>query len=146
MTPKRLARTFFVVLVSLQAFLFNVVFADVSIVKPEGGETYQPNASGQVSMDIVWEDDGKTPSMDEITTFTFTLLYGSNLDMDTLLTLKKDVPVDDITVEDNQYKYTVSISTAKIGNGQYFIQVYAAAKGYGYTNHYTCLLYTSRCV
>lgn len=124
------------VLVQLLARLL-LVQADVSIVKPEQGDSYKPTSDGgSVKINIVWEDDANLPSVPSYDYFTFKLLYGPSYDMD-LISQIEEVSPTKVVHQDSQYTYTANFVSSKLGNGQFFIQVYAFSKNLGWTIHYS---------
>ncbi|CDO91818.1 unnamed protein product [Kluyveromyces dobzhanskii CBS 2104] len=116
---------------------FSIVHADVSIVKPTSGSSYKANSDGEsVDIEIVWEESADLPSLSSFDYYTFTLLYGNNSDM-VIIDAVEEVTSSNITTSDSQYTYTVSFSSTKMGDGQFFVQVYAFSSELGYTIHYS---------
>lgn len=109
-------------------WLATFVVADFSITAPKLGQSFQSGAS----VKITWEDDGKSPSLDDLKSVTVTLLTGTS---GTTLSpqgvkLKDGVNPDDGSV-------TVTIPATAGANGYYTIQLYSILTNGGYTIHYT---------
>ncbi|OUM54646.1 hypothetical protein BVG19_g4063 [[Candida] boidinii] len=119
-------------LLILISFLISYVKADVNILEPAKGSTFNVSGSS-VSVEVQWDDSGENLDLSsEVLSYTFTLLTGTNLDMTKVTVLSSKVAPDSIT------NYTMSFDIdADVGaSGSYFIQIYAQAKN-GYTLHYT---------
>lgn len=107
------------------------VKADVSMVKPQTGATYKVSGSS-VDIDVMWEDDGNSPTLDEVSTYSFTLCSGPNSNIEAIKTLATRIKASDIS----DYTYTLTIPETLSENGIYYVQV--LAKGtFGYTIHYS---------
>ncbi|KAG0653363.1 Cell wall synthesis protein kre9 precursor [Monosporozyma unispora] len=120
--------------------LLNFVIADVTIYSPAKGKTFKASG-GSVTIPLKWIDDGNYPPLKKVEYYTFSLCYGPNSDVKCYYTIGKQVTPDDITVtkgtEGNLYSYDSIIPAAAVGNGQFYIQVYAVVKGEGDTIHYS---------
>ena len=115
--------------------------ADVSIQTPEQGSSYSPGSDGTISIDLEWVDDTASPTLDQITYYTFTLCTGPNDEIVNVKTLASQITASQLTIDssgdDKKYGYTLSIPKAVTGNGQYYIQVFAWLDNEGSTIHYT---------
>lgn len=129
-----------VLLSLLLSCLFHSAVADVTIYSPAKGKSYKASG-GSVTVPLKWIDDGNYPPLKKIQYYTFALCYGPNSDVSNVHYIAKQISPDDITVtkgtEGNLYSYDSIIPAATVGNGQFYIQVYAVVKGEGDTIHYT---------
>ena len=121
--------------------LFHGVQADVTISSPTSDKTYTA-VGGSVTVPLKWFDDSNYPPLDKIESYTFSLCYGPNTDISNVYTIGKQIPSTDITVTTNGdskiYSYDSVIPASIVGNGQFYIQVYAVVKGQqGDTIHYS---------
>lgn len=120
--------------------LLNLVTADVTVYSPAKGKTFKASG-GAVTVPVKWIDDGNYPPLKKVEFYTFSLCYGPNSDVDNVYTIGKQITPDEITVtkstDGNLYSYDGVIPAASVGNGQFYIQVYAVVKGEGDTIHYT---------
>ena len=66
---------------SLISILLPVVFADVQFTYPSAGARI-PVSVGTIN--VQWQDSGKTPPIGELTTYTLDLMVGGNNDEDML--------------------------------------------------------------
>lgn len=120
------------------AYMIQLVLGDVSVAKPEFGDKYVPQSNGRVEIEVVWKENGYPPTLDEVTFYSINLLYGSNSEISLVKKLAEEVPGSSIIESDEgEFKYTVDFSQRDVGNGQFFIQIYAYASDYGYTIHYS---------
>lgn len=121
----------------LLSLLSKIAFADVSIVAPGAGETFTAR-SGTVSVQLQWVDSKNQPALSDVTSYSFSLCSGPNNDITCVATLASSVDASDVAVDsDGTYSYTARFSAGVVGDGQFFIQVYAQIDGFGHTNHYT---------
>ena len=121
--------------------LFHAVQADVTISSPTKGETYTATG-GSVTVPLKWFDDSNYPPLDKIEYYTFSLCYGPNTDINNVYTIGKQISSNDITVTTSgdgtkTYSYDSIIPASVVGNGQFYIQVYAVVKNEGDTIHYS---------
>ncbi|GAV51375.1 hypothetical protein ZYGR_0AD05580 [Zygosaccharomyces rouxii] len=105
--------------------LINIVLADVSVISPKKGDTFSPSG-GKVSIDVQWEDNGAPPEMNQIVYYSITLNNGPNEKINNVGYLKNKMNPSDVQESNGTYSVTVEIDAAKYGDGQYFLQVYAA--------------------
>lgn len=120
--------------------LFRGVMADVTISSPTKGKTYTASG-GSVTVPLEWIDDSNYPTLDKIEYYTFSLCYGPNSAISNVYTIGKQIPSSDITVTtsggNKMYSYDSIIPASIVGDGQFYIQVYAVVKGEGDTIHYS---------
>ncbi|CUS24705.1 LAQU0S18e02388g1_1 [Lachancea quebecensis] len=116
-----------------------LVAADVAIVSPGEGEKFAASGSS-VSITVKWNEDHVTPLLSKVLGYQFLLCYGSNDEV-----ICPDGLVDKAKLSDLEkgsettYSYSASFSSSLVGNGQYFIQVFAqlSEDSSQYTIHYT---------
>lgn len=123
----------FLSLVSWVCTLFYAVHADISLARPGISSSFS-GSSGTVSIVVQWIESGSTPTLDDVDTYTFTLITGPNGDQEAVGTLEKQIPALSIT----DFTHTVEFSSSLCGNGLFYIQVYAnLLKGAGHSTKYT---------
>lgn len=119
---------------------FHGVHADVAVSSPTEGKIYTA-IGGSVTVPLRWIDDSNYPPLDKIKYYTFSLCYGPNSDISNVYTIGKQVLSSDITVTTSDggkvYSYDSVIPASIVGNGQFYIQVYAVVEGEGDTIHYS---------
>ncbi|CCH63106.1 hypothetical protein TBLA_0J01080 [Henningerozyma blattae CBS 6284] len=115
------------------------VFADINILAPVKDATFSPAAGATaVSIELEWIDSGSYPTMNDITYLSFVLEQGPNSSIEPVGTLAQKIPPSAVTKDSsNNYFYTVTVDGTLIGDGQYYIQIYAVVDGAGNTIHYT---------
>lgn len=86
----------------------------------------------KVEISISWEDDGDSPTGDEITKYTFVLCTGPNDNIEARQTLEGILPSD---ITNNSY--TASFLADRGQDGSYFVQVYSVLGNGGYMIRYT---------
>ncbi|SCV05921.1 LANO_0H18118g1_1 [Lachancea nothofagi CBS 11611] len=123
-------------LLLLQHFfaLLQLAVADLSVAKPIGGSEYSVS-SNTVSIEVEWTDVGRSPELDTVTQYVFTLCTGSNSKIQAISTLAT-VPATEITGN----RYTVSIDREAGASGSYFLQVVAVSPEWiaiHYSNRFT---------
>ncbi|CDO94154.1 unnamed protein product [Kluyveromyces dobzhanskii CBS 2104] len=106
------------------------VLADVSVTSPKPGSSYAASG-GNLEIEIVWEDDGESPGLDEVTEYQFLLMTGTDLD---ILPVETSGSIKPSAV--TGYKYAATFSADSAPDGTYFIQIFAAYSS-GYTMHYS---------
>lgn len=119
---------------------FHGVHADVTISSPTKDKTYTASG-GSVTVPLKWIDDSNYPTLDKIEYYTFSLCYGPNSDISNVYTIGKQISPSDITVttsgDSEVYSYDSVIPASIVGDGQYYIQVYAVVEDEGDTIHYS---------
>ncbi|QLQ77950.1 hypothetical protein HG537_0A01970 [Torulaspora globosa] len=125
-------RTLFAAILML---LIRIAVSDVVVTEPQADAQFS-GSGGTVSIDLKWEDNGAIPQVDQAIWFAFTLMTGPNDQIEFVKTLVPKITLSQITKTDNTYSYTLQFPSASVGNGQYYIQVYAQLQG-GHTNNYS---------
>ncbi|GMM33102.1 hypothetical protein DASC09_004270 [Saccharomycopsis crataegensis] len=108
--------------------LINTSKADVSISTPASSKTFTVSGS-TVSVDITWIDDGTSPSVSDVVSYTFVLCTGPSSEITAVQTIAESQ-----TITSNSY--TASIPASAGADGVYYIQIYAVYSN-GHTIHYT---------
>ncbi|ODV63099.1 cell wall synthesis KRE9KNH1 [Ascoidea rubescens DSM 1968] len=119
---------FVLTLLTFVQFFFHFSNGDVSLSKPVASQTFTASG-GVVNVDVAWVDSGGDPSVDEVTSYTFTLCTGRNSDITAISVIAASVSTTSNT-------YTCSIDSSLVSSGVYYIQVYALYST-GYSIHYT---------
>jgi hypothetical protein len=118
------------------AFFINIANADVTVVLPIGGRTFEASG-GSVPITIGWIDDQSFPDLSKnVKSYTISLVSGPNSKIEAIATLAYNVSPDDLTVDGIIYKYTLNIPADVAASGVFFIQVFASGS-FGYTIHYS---------
>lgn len=112
--------------------LLGLVAADVSLIKPEPGLSFDASG-GLATIDIEWEDDSAGmgfSSLDQALQLTIVLMTGSN---DKIGVVKQV----GLKLGSDTRSFSADISNTVGPNGYYFFQVYTQFPNLGYTIHYT---------
>ncbi|XBW36306.1 hypothetical protein QEN19_001891 [Hanseniaspora menglaensis] len=116
--------------------LMKVVNADVQVVLPSYGRTFEVSGS-TVPITIAWLDNQQYPDLDsDVNAYTFSLCSGPNSHIESIKTLATRISPDDITLDGIIYSYDIEIDADIAASGIFFIQVYASGS-FGYTIHYS---------
>lgn len=105
-------------------FLTVVVVCDLAILSPKPNEVFSPSG-GAVSIDIIWMDNQALPPVSDVKEYTIKLCTGPNDKINCFSTLAEAVPSSDVVFTSDHYTYSVSIGSSLVGDGQYFLQIYA---------------------
>lgn len=128
--------SFITLLICLFTFFINLSHADVAVVLPIGGRTFEAS-DGSVPITIGWIDDQSFPDLSKnIKSYTISLVSGPNSKIEAIAKLAAAISPDDITLDGIIYKYTLSIPADVAASGVFFIQVFATGS-FGYTIHYS---------
>ena len=125
------------------AQLSHIALADISITKPEAGDTYSPS-SGEVTIPIQFSDNTDYPTVSDVNLFKIKICTGPSGAMNCPYSitqklspaqLKKTISTeDDSTV---LYGYNVTFSSSVVGSGQYFLQINGLVDANNYAIHYS---------
>ncbi|AMD18506.1 HBL396Cp [Eremothecium sinecaudum] len=110
--------------------LLEPVLSDVRLTAPSSGKSFSPSG-GMVTIEVTWDDDGNDPAIGNIQELTFTLMTGTNDNIQRVAALGK---VEGEKIREEKYAATFPSTVGK--SGFYFIQLYAKADGSA-TIHYT---------
>lgn len=113
------------------ALIINPVLSQIVLTRPLAGATFEA-VDGQIAIPISWQDDGQTPTDDNIKSYTFVLCTGAN---DAIYGLQKiaTIPASDLKI--NAY---TPIFDADLGaDGLYYVQVYTLLESGGDMVRYT---------
>lgn len=105
--------------------LVSVVLADVEITSPKKGASYSPSG-GTVTIKVEWKDDGNTPKLSEAKWYALKLNEGPNSNIKDITYLKEKIEASSVTKDGSTYSVTTTLDSSETGDGQYYIQVYAA--------------------
>jgi hypothetical protein len=111
--------------------LFTVVLCDVSISKPNKGQTFTVSG-GSVTIDLTWIESNATPKLTAITSYSFTLCTGPNSEIYGFDSSLKKISASDIS----GYSYSFQVPSTLGADGVYYVQIYATSSD-GYTIHYS---------
>ncbi|KAA8894586.1 beta-1,6-glucan boisynthesis protein-like protein [Sphaerosporella brunnea] len=115
---------------AISALLVRQVAADIQITSPTASTKW----TGGTTVQMMWKDDGNSPSLDQFSTFNVFLCWGSN-----------DVPMCDQILGPASSKFSANQLNAKFqipatvgGNGDvYFLKMETIATAGGYTWNYS---------
>lgn len=116
-----------------------LVAADVAIVSPGQGDKFTASGSS-VSITVQWNEDDVTPLLKNVLNYNILLCYGTNDKFTCPETTTNTVkPSDLASGTEGSYSYAAKFDASAVGNGQYFIQIFAqfSKDAKQYTIHYT---------
>lgn len=129
-------KSIFTLIICVFTFFINIANADVTVVLPIGGRTFEASG-GSVPITIGWIDDQSFPDLAKnVKSYTITLVSGPNSKIESIATLAAGISPDDVTLDGIIYKYTLSIPADVAASGVFFIQVFTTGS-FGYTIHYS---------
>ncbi|AGO12224.1 AaceriAEL134Wp [[Ashbya] aceris (nom. inval.)] len=118
-----------------------LVWADVSVLKPEMGSRFSAK-SGKAQFELVWRIDESTyPKADEIEIYNVTLCGGPLDKLTCMMNLANDVLPSDVKEENGELSLALSVDANIVADGMYMVQLTANAGVMGYTINYSKRFY-----